>query len=246
MTLQQLENNIIHQEELTEEIYKLSKGGKDSKAHQEALRSQINIINNSIPALLEDIEIIKNLPGKQAEKKLVQIAYVKPAIEGEKNAEVTIMKKDEKSFFKHLTVVNYAISQLKKLFSHDEKPSYYIKLSSKLFFDTSNNIVNKGHFKKLNTDLRKANIKLLLNTYISIMFFSTLLAFFIGCLVFAFFLFFRVSLNFPFVIPAAGSFLIRALEAVWIIFALPGLTFLFFYIYPESEAKSIGSKSFHL
>lgn len=73
-------------------------------------------------------------------------------------------------------------------------------------------------------------------------FFSALIAFFIGAFVFIFLLFFKISFSFPFVAVSDEFFLIRFFKFFWIILASPIITALLFYIYPLSEAKSLGAK----
>ena len=236
MGIKELQKNILEIEDLGKSLFKLNK----NKEKQAEIRNQIKILNDSIPELLNELELIKSLPTQKVkDEKLVKIDYKKPDIEGEKDASVLVMKKDSRSFMSSMFKIK---EYLKKVFTSEKKSSYYVRLSSKLFFDTSNSFVNKGYFKQLNLDLRKANIKFLLNTYVSLMLFSTLLAFAAGLLIFVFLLFFSFSLEAPFIQLASGSFWMNFLEKIWIILFLPALTFLMFYIYQGSEAKTIGKK----
>lgn len=222
--IKQLSENIRQEDEIAEEIMRLS-----DKRRIESLKKQLLILNDSLPSLIKNVELIKRLPGRR-EEKLIEVEYKKNK-EGGKMQKSAIMEKDKSKF-----IVSVEESKIK-----DKKSGiFFIKLSNKLFFDVSSNLVNNGHFKKLNSDLRKANIRLLLNTYLSIMFFSSLIAFFFACLIYVLMVFFNISFSMPF-FSMADSIGLRFIENLWI-FLLPMGTYLLFYTYPGSEAKSIARK----
>ncbi|MDD5149129.1 MAG: type II secretion system F family protein [Flavobacterium sp.] len=239
MSIEILEKNINHEEQLAEELYKISRG-KNKNPYINSLKNQIKIINDSIPALLDEIEIIKKLAPEEKKSNLVQMDYSRRMIDGEKRISVSIPEKDKPKFIKSIEISEAAVKKMEK--PEGRKTNYFTKLSSKLFFDISNSFVEKGYFVKLNSDLRKANIKLLLNTYLSIMLLSTLISFFAGWIIFIFLLFFDISGTLPFITISSGEIGMRFVKNFWVVIALPLFTFFIFYLYPSSEAKTIGKK----
>ncbi len=233
MSITEIENNIEKQEELAKELYQLTKSRttKKNKKQVEVLKKQIRHINNSLPHLINEISILQE---KKKPKNLVKVSYDRK----KKRDTVVLHKKDHKKYIRNIKKEK----QLQKKDDNFRKPSVIAKISSKLFFEVSNKISKNKIFKKLNLDLRKANIRFLLNTYISIMLFFTLISFFAACILFAILLFYKFSVFFPFFVNTDESILLRAGKSFWVIFVIPITTFLLFYIYPGSEAKSIGKK----
>lgn len=106
----------------------------------------------------------------------------------------------------------------------------YLKLSNKLFLNKANKLISKGRFSSLGLEIKKANIDMLLGSYLSIIFFSMLLSFVISAAVVAVFVFY------------SGNYLLALAKFFWLIIALPALTFLILYFYPSAERKSQSRK----
>jgi len=88
------------------------------------------------------------------------------------------------------------------------------------------------------------NSPFVVGTYVSMIFFSSLLVF-IGCiLLYIVLLFFNLSLSPPFLVDlAAGTSIIeRFINNIWILFVIPIASGLLLYIYPSSESKNLGDK----
>ncbi len=108
--------------------------------------------------------------------------------------------------------------------AHQGKPSKsgseYVRLANKFFLKTSEKLVPS--FSGLAKDLKRANIGMILVSYISTMLFSILLSFVASLMIF--------------------GLLLVANPAYWVhfwyIIIVPILTFVFFYIYPSSEATA--------
>ncbi len=124
----------------------------------------------------------------------------------------------------------------------EKKPSKYIQISSKLFYKTSMSFIKKGMFKELKRDLIKSNMGFVPATYISVIFFTTIVSAIASLFVTLFFLFFNVSALPPFITSIEESIGIRFLKIFWILFAIPAATFLFVYFYPSLEKKSLENK----
>jgi hypothetical protein len=221
-----------------------------------ALVNQLKIINNSIPVIVEGIGFYKKLESekigdksvsqKNIKEKLVEVNY-KP-LKSEEKISLIINDKDRKEFLENLSKSNLSINQLKRKYSIERpvpqfgKPNAYAKISNKFFRDISGNIISKGYFEKLNSDLRKMNSTFVLGTYVSMTLFTMLISLILSIFLVIFLLFFNFSLTIPFLSVMKESILIRLLQTFWLIIAIPSTVGFFMYIYPGSEARSLGSK----
>ncbi|MBT4165573.1 hypothetical protein HOE04_00870 [archaeon] len=271
MTLDILKSNITQTREIIRELYvftdQLSKiknletnsqvviNTKEKKLLENSIVSLTNMIkmlNKSLPGLIDMIKFYKELDNKlppiksPKKEKFVQIKY-KPSEEKEKVA-LAIESKFKKQFLINLSQSNLSIDQLKKKYSPEKsqpefgKPNFYAKISNKLFRKTSNKLVTKKYFNKLNRNLRKVNSQFIIGTYVSMIFFTMVLGLIAGIFLFITLLFFDISLVFPFMSLTTETIPLRILKFFWVIFATPLVFGALMYIYPASEAKSIGSK----
>jgi hypothetical protein len=55
------------------------------------------------------------------------------------------------------------------------KAGFYVKASNALFYNLSNSLIEQGKFKDLRSELRTAGMSIFSASYISVMFFSSLL-----------------------------------------------------------------------
>ncbi len=269
-----LKENVKHAKDIIKEITSISehlrtvkdleKSGYKIKEEEKkllsntikSLKSQLEIINNSTPDIINSLTLFKETnPKKKKEpaKELVRFKYTHPVVK-KKEAMVTVKKSQKSKFVKELSLTDSTIDKLKKKYNllaiHKKeetykKPSAYAKVSNKLFSELSRKMVRKGYFVDLNRELRKANMSYLSHTYISMSFFTALIAFFISFLLFVFLLFFSVSLLSPFIFVAEESPLIRFLKFFVIPIAVPMITFFLFVYYPSAEKKAIGRKINH-
>jgi len=218
-----------------------------------ALIRQLIILNKSIPELVKKTSPFQELPSGESlaaaksKEKLVNVRYQTPTVQ--ERSSVAIRKEDRERFLKELNLANKSVQRLKKDYKalsvraeEFKKPGLYSRISNKFFAKLSDSLMEKGHFKNINKELRKANLYFLSRTYISMSFFTSFLAliFSIGLLILL--LFFRISFDFPFLFAVEETILLRFLKNFWIVIAFPILTFLAFYFYPSSEKKSIAIK----
>jgi pilus assembly protein TadC len=212
-----------------------------------SLTNQLRILNNSIPELIEGVGFYKKLsPDSDLSKfkpKLIQVKY-KPD-EASDKISLVISENDKKDFIENLSKSNLTINLLKKEYSVEKKvtyfgkPNFYAKISNTFFRNLSLSLVSKGYFENLNKELRKMNSNFVVGTYVSMIFFTTFLAFILSIIFLVFLLFFDIS-KFPFIMPTEEPFLKIFLKYFWIICAFPFLTSFLMFIYPASEARSIG------
>lgn len=227
-----------------------------------SLTNQLKILNNTLPDLVNMIAFYKPMPNQSGfapgqktvpaqmsqvqQKPLTKIQYKS----GDKDqVSFVISEKDRSNFLDNLSQSRLSINQLKKKYSVEKKSSplvvsnQYSRISNKFFGGVSKDLIAKGYFKELNRSLRKINSRFVLRNYVSMIFFTSFLAF-IGCLFLSvFLLFFNVSMVFPnFITLAEGSILRRFFKLFLIPLVAPFVTGAFVYFYPASEAKNLGSK----
>ncbi len=238
--IKDLKNNIKREKELIKRIsYLKSQLSQLSRFYKEKNRvnmvkkslnshaSQLKMINNSIPLIVENISVYKKLG-----KKKKQLEKLK--LEGKG---FVLNKKDKKKFRKKLNISEETLKRLrhdeketeKREFMEIEKAGIYAKISNRVFLNFSTSLIKKDYFKKLNLYLRKANLPYLLTTYLSMIFFSSLLSVILA------FVFLAFVLIFPQIIPYSIIFGFSSI----VIF--PAIVFSFLYLYPWLESKNVGS-----
>jgi Flp pilus assembly protein TadB len=222
----------------------------------DSLMNNFKLLNNSVPELLKEwspinIQVKIQRDGKNGDKmigigngkisekkkkkedekmeKVVRVSYVSPS-KNDKNF-VTLNKGDRESFLKDLRLSERSLTSLEREKTKDEKklasslrPNSFAKFSNKFFRKSSEKLTPK--FGGVSRDLKKANLKFLMSTYVSMMLMSTSIAFFTGIMIFGVLLILNLS-NFIY---------------AWIPFVLSGFTFTAFYLYPASEASSVQKK----
>jgi len=124
----------------------------------------------------------------------------------------------------------------------EKKPSAYVRLANKMFSNTSNSLISKGYFRNMKRNLIKANIQQLAKSYVSVIFLSTIVSFFVAFLVMIFFLFFNLGVRFPFITLAEANIFTRFLSVFWVMFVIPAGTYLFMLVYPSIERKALETK----
>lgn len=280
MSIDSLKNNLKHIKNIVRELYIFSNqlsmieeveassnviiNTREKSLLKEAIASlnnQMIILNNSIPALVENIGFYKKLEnnepksiapaGKEIKKdiKLIEVKY--NPLDSKEKVSLTINDNDKKEFLENLSKSNLSINQLKAKFSVERpmvatfgKPNFYAKISNNLFRNISSNLVNKGYFSDLNKDLRRMNSPFVLGTYLSMIFFTVMISFIMGFILFIILLFVNIGITYPFFTPPSTgeTILIRFVKYFWIIFAVPLISFIGMYFYPYTEAKNLSAK----
>ncbi len=213
----------------------------------DSLKKGIHIINNSMPKILNEITLAKKLPSKEPTKTGLESIGLKRL---ESKVDVTLNVKDRDKFLQELSISENLIRRLKKQKFTEEKEKYYefkaargyLKLSNKFFLEKAIDLINRGRFKQLSTELNKANIEILFETYVAMMLFTSFLSIFAGIFIFILAMFFNMGFTYPFIQFYEGSYLTRFLQTFWIPVAVPVIVFSFLYIYPSTEKKTIEKK----
>ncbi len=207
----------------------------------DSLARRIRIINESMPQLFDSVSLIKKLGSPEVS------SVTKVSIQNELGILVSDRGKEE--FMRELNINEKLLKKVKsRQIKVEQKsnvahvPNAYGKIANKFFLETSQRLVNRGALKSLRLDVRKSNINLLSTTYISMMFFSIVIAGIIGILTMTFFIFFEINLLEVSLKIYSGSYLTRLLKLLWLPFVLPLIAGLLFYSYPGAEKKTLGNR----
>ncbi|MEK6792953.1 MAG: type II secretion system F family protein [Nanoarchaeota archaeon] len=207
-----------------------------------SLTKRIKILNGSLSEILDNITLAKKLEPDKNPPFIEKVSI-------RKEVEVFVSERNKKEFLKELNINEQLLKKVKKqqkiVFKNIDKfqtSNAYGRTSNKIFLDLSQRLIDRGAFKSLRLDIRKSNLNILSTTYLSMIFFSTLIAFFLGIFLMIFFLFFNINVLEFSIQSYSGSYLLRFLKVFWIPFAMPGLTFILFYSYPGAEKKSAAQR----
>ena len=182
----------------------------------QALAKQINSLNANIPGLLAGVKIEeKGMSVNIPEKRIVQ------------KAEIGMKKTD--ALLEELNIREQAIRKLKRKKTTDseenvdgfKEASGYVKTSNSIFLGTAQNLLKKGYFEGLPNEIKKANLGMLSESYISVMLFSTFLSIFAALAVAAAIIFLGFA-----------KFAIAAI-------IIPFVVFFALYYYPSAERGAI-------
>lgn len=212
-----LKKNIEQEKKIIADMHSIKVGMQNDATNQRfylinlnALSQQLILLNKTVPEFLKEGSPIKNSPKTNVAKpSMVNLSYISPSTKEKKY--ITINKADKKKFLEKLKLSEDTLSALKRKNRKNikglaiPKPNAYAKISNKFFLKHSEKFVPK--FDDLYNDLKKANIRFLLSTYLSMAMMSMMLSFILGSLIFG---------------------IIIAIDLTnWIYFLIPfGLTFL--------------------
>lgn len=199
-----------------------------------SLVNRMRIINSTIPTILKNITFANKLNDKVIDTKLEKIE-IKDNLDSKS---IFLNKGDKNKFLAELSITEKYIKNIKKgskeevqLETGFQKSRGYVKFANQVFFDYVRKLTKNGGFKDLNRSLRKANIEILLESYVSVMFLTTLLAGIFGIIGAGLF-FYMYS----------GVINIKILVSLAILFGLPSMTYAVLYFYPPTEKDSLEKK----
>ncbi|MBS3089461.1 type II secretion system F family protein [Candidatus Pacearchaeota archaeon] len=251
--IEQLKSNIENEIKIVGEISKyinLMEGAspmqrKLLESSIDSLRASIKIMNDSLPEMVGSLSLAQKLP---TENKVVnKTSLEKITFVGESREFTAIVKSEDKArFLKELNITEEALKKIEKTkmkVKQDnrdfQRSRAYVKISNLFFQKTAFNMVARGKFRDLSLELRKSNLNMLLESYVSIMLFSTLLSLTLSIIILIIIIFADFSLSAPlakFALENAGSDLIKSF---WIIIVIPLAVFGAIYYYPSSEKKNL-------
>jgi len=263
---EKLKNIISREKKIQKELNSLENYMRKSGIEErKMISSQIVLVkenfrktNEEIPSVLEKINLAKKL-NQEKEEEDKETPKIKEIIE---------MKEKEASLKKPLNMsansVNFAsgyslkdlkpttlekltLKRMKKKnekveIKKEKKPSAYIRFANQWFSKISDKIVSEKTFQDLERDLIKANLQFTPRSYISVIFFTTCIAFFASILIATFFLFFKIGVILPIITKATGEILTRLWKVLLVVVLIPILTFIIMYFYPSLEKSSTATK----
>lgn len=205
------------------------------KKQNEILKSKFEEVNKNMLSFLESVSLEK-IPQQT---KNISIKK-QPSIKEKKT-------KTQKVFKEKIPELDrVVIKRLKKKEKQEKekketKPSEYVKFASKLF---SSKVREKSFHKKfpgLEQDLIKSHMGYTSVTYVSVMILTVLISLGVAFFIFLFFLFFNIS-SIGTITPMTEDFFSRFLKTFWVLIVIPVGVFLFMYLYPSMERKSVETK----
>lgn len=198
-----------------------------------SLQQRMKILNNALPSLIRSVTLAKPLSEKKVSLEVEKLKI----IDSGKEISVTVGKKDRDAFLKELSISENALSSIKKdrFNTQDERKEFqrsrgYVKLANKIFFPYAHNFLKKGTFQNLSIDLKKANIDLLPESYLSITFLTTIIAFVIGLIFSPLVMIFELGIR------------LQLMIGIGIITIFPLIVYSALYFYPSAERDSIAKK----
>ncbi len=206
----------------------------------EKLKDSLRKTNDELLNALEETAVQKPLREVKETKEIAR------DLETEKKERI----KPEKSREKISELDREILKRLKRkkekvIIKKEKKPSRYIKFANTLFGDRVKALIKQKKLATLERDLIKSNLEYTPITYISVLILTTIISAIISFMVFGFFLFFNISPEFPIVTRTTEEFFDRLMKVFWIVFLVPLGTFLFMYLYPSLEKKSLENKINH-
>src|SRR3989344_4615774 len=211
----------------------------------DSLRRSLKIVNNSIPNLIESLDET----GREGKRETI-VELERVEFKGEHTKiSITVPKGDRDSLLKELSINEELIKKLKKgkkykieKIEEIKASRGYLKLANRFFLGRAGKQVDLGKFKKLSMEINKANLNILLESYVAMIYLTTCIVFIISFVVASLLTFFQFNFSWPVITAYTGNYLIRALQMILIPIIAPAVTFLILYVYPSAEKGVIGKK----
>jgi len=193
----------------------------------QSFKEQLRILNKAIPYLLKsEVPEIKQkkLLKRKLGKPVIKLSYVSPSTKEKRF--ITINKEDKAKFIRQLSLSVGGLKRLKKLDEKNKKvivskPSEIARMSNLVFSKISEKL--DGKFIGLKQDLKKANSRFNIRTYISISLFVSSLIFILSLLALGI----LILVNLSFIVWGGVPFFL-------LFISLTG-----FYVYPSFEKRTV-------
>jgi len=205
-----------------------------------SIKARMKLASNSLPSLVRGVSFAQPLSNNQNLEGIEQVHFQ------ESNQRVVLRSRDKERFLKELNISEHLIKRLKKrallkekVGENYKKPNLYAQLANKFFLARAQKLLSKNRLANLKNDIHKGNVNVLVATYVSMMFFSTVLAVLVGLFLMFFLMFFSFTTELPFLEIYSGSWLPRFVKVFWVVFLPSIITFGLFYFYPYSERRSL-------
>jgi len=228
MSYQILGKNIQEAQKIIRDLKKITYNLKYSDPRErsfylkglDSLMLRLNMINNAIPSLVESISI----GGKMSpvNKNVINVSYSSPS-DNEKSF-ISIKKEDKEKFLKELSLSDNNINKISSIKKEVRsiRPSVVAEISNKFFGKISSKF--KGSMADdLRIDLKKANSRFLLETYISIALFFSSSVFLLSLIT----------------VILCTIFVPSTILFIWIPFVALFFSLVGFYLFPSFEKSAI-------
>lgn len=207
-----------------------------------SMQNKIKMINKSIPLILREITAVQKLPNsREKEATLEKIETEK----GDSAVRVTLDKKYREKFLEELRIGEENIKKIKRHGSAQlqkkeefKRTRPYLRIANKFFMNLSRKMVNEKYFDTLSKDLKKANMEILVEGYVSMMIFTSFLAFGFGVIIALLLILFKYNSGTGLEI-YSGPLFMRAIKMAVIPIAMGIGTYLLLYLYPKTEKGDI-------
>ena len=209
-----------------------------------SLIESMKIVNDTIPGLVVEIRDVnlENIPKTRKNEDLEKVSFGYD----KQQLMMTIPSRKKEELLKELSISRSYIKKIKRGKS-DKKEALvefkatrgYLKVANSLFWNNAVKAIRKGYFKKLARELQRANIDILFQSYVAMIFMTLILSTIFSIFISLFLLFFDVNMGAPFITFYSGDYLIRLSQVVGIILLVPLVVFLVLYYYPSGERKSL-------
>jgi len=209
-----------------------------------SLIGSMKIVNDTIPGLVVEIKDVnlENIPKTRKNEDLEKVSFGYD----KQQLMMTIPSRKKEELLKELSISRSYIKKIKRG-KGDKKEALvefkatrgYLKVANSLFWNNAVKAIRKGYFKKLARELQRANIDILFQSYVAMIFMTLILSTIFSIFISLFLLFFDVNMGAPFITFYSGDYLIRLSQVVGIILLVPLVVFLVLYYYPSGERKSL-------
>ena len=193
----------------------------ETAGERKMISSQINLLKSSLKKSNEHVtknvvqtSIAKPLPSSTIQKPVKEIINSDIDIRsGEKDIKPQ-SKKDLRllKILERATIKRLKKKKKKKVKKKEAAPSSYVSFANKIFASTTNELAKKKNFKSLERSIVRAKLPFIPASYLSVIFFTTVISFIVGIFLFAFFLFFNFGVALPIITRATGDFFPRFIK----------------------------------
>ena len=203
----------------------------------EKLKSSLNNVNDELLIALEEINIQTPLGNSN---KITYEEAINTQTTPDKKEKINPQRSKEKMSELDREILKRLKRKKEEIVTKKEKkPSQYAKWANNLFGERVKSLIRQKKLVSLEKDLIKSNLAYTSITYISILILTTIISLGIAIIIFVFFLFFNIAPELPIITRSTELFGARLIKIVWVIFLVPLGTFLFMYLYPSLEKKSL-------
>ncbi len=219
----------------------------------QSLKNRLAVINASLPQLIRLVKLSRELreaslrvsaetASQETSSTHAPMEEVPVGEDVDPAKRVTLPRTMRSAFMQELQLGEKLVKRLSKKRKWRrkkepayKKPSLYGKIANTFFLSHSQNLVRRGKYKSLGLDIRKSNMDVLTVTYLSMMFFTMFISFFVGVAIALFFLFFSIDFLAPGITFYQGELFTRIMQVFWIAPVMPFIVWVLFYLYPGAE-----------